>query len=557
MNQKKILLILVLILFLFVCFLALAKKIDLATADLGRHLKNGEVFWQTLTVPQGNFYSYTNPDFPFLNHHWGTGVIFFLIQKMAGWNGLSLFFIALNLGAFIFLFLAGQKLADWKLFLLFCLPAIPLLASRPEIRPEAISYFFSALVFYLLIKFKESGQQKWLWFLPPIFLIWVNCHIYFFFGLFLMGAFWVEEIFHTIVYPERTRLSFCCGKNFGGGAEGSPQKLEKTAQTPRDPSIRPITIGLTRDKLRKLTLIGIISILITLFNPAGLKGLLYPFQIFNNYGYRVLENQTFFFLKKLIAYPATIYFEILFGLLILSWLWRIFWVARRQEKFPVALFLISVFVSYLGIKAVRNFALFGLMAPVLIAANVASQKLNEFLKKKEAWGIIFLVIALFACFFWAPNYLGSGQFGLELSPGAAAAGEFFLKQKITGPIFNNYDLGGYLIYYLYPQQKVFVDNRPEAYPAEFFQNDYIAAQESDARWQKLDEKYNFNAIFFYRLDLTPWGQNFLITRAKDLNWRVVFVDEENIIFVKDNAQNKKLIEKYGLPREMFGAAPSY
>lgn len=542
MNQKKILLILVLILFLFVCFLALAKKIDLATADLGRHLKNGEVFWQTFTVPQGNFYSYTNPDFPFLNHHWGSGVLFYLIQKLVGWGGLSLLFIALNLGAFIFFFLAGKKLADWKLVLLFCLPAIPLLASRPEIRPEAISYFFSALIFYLLIKFKQDGRQKWLWFLPPLFLVWVNCHIYFFFGLFLVGAFW----FDLLVYPERKP------RVLGAEVEGSPENLGKTNETLRDPSAAGAPLSGSRDKLRKLTLIGVISVLITLLNPAGFKGLLFPFQIFNNYGYRVLENQTFFFLKKIIAYPATIYFEILLGLLILSWLWRFFWTWRRQERFPVALFLISVFISYLGIKAVRNFALFSLMAPVLIAANFSGSKLNKFLHKQIMAGVVLLVLLLFGCFFFAPNYLGSGQFGLGLSAGADGAGKFFLEQKITGPIFNNYDIGGYLIYYLFPKEKVFVDNRPEAYPTEFFQNDYVAAQENDARWIELDKKYNFNAIFFYRLDLTPWGQNFLITRAADLNWRVVFVDEENIIFVKDNAQNKELIEKYGLPREMFG-----
>lgn len=542
MNQKKILLLLTLILFLFVCFLALAKKIDLATADLGRHLKNGEIFWQTFKVPQGNFYSFTYPDFPFLNHHWGSGALFFLLQKMAGWSGLSLFFIALNLGAFIFFFLAGKRLADWKIVLFFCLLTIPLLASRPEIRPEAISYFFSALVFYFLIRFKEDGQKKWLWFLPPIFLVWVNCHIYFFFGLFLLGAFW----FDLLVYPERR------SDNGRTEVEGSPKNLGERNEIFRDPSAPSPTGSVARDKLRKLTFVGALSVLITLFNPAGLKGLLFPFQIFQNYGYRVLENQTFFFLKKIIAYPSALYFEILLGFLIASWLWRIFWLIRRREKFPVAFFLISVFASYLGLKAVRNFALFGLMAPVLIAANFSLEKFNVWLKKKESLAIIILLAIIFICFFFAPYYRGSGSFGLGLVPGAADAGQFFREQKIAGPIFNNYDIGSYLIYYLYPTQKVFVDNRPEAYPADFFEKIYIVAQENDERWQELDKEYNFNAIFFYRLDLTPWGQNFLIARAKDLNWRVVFVDEENIIFVKDNVQNKKLIEKYGLPREMFG-----
>jgi hypothetical protein len=393
------------------------------------------------------------------------------------------------------------------------------------------------------VRFQEDGQKKWLYFLPLIFLIWVNCHIYFFFGLFLLGAFWVEEVLRVVCHPDDP-------DNYRGEEACLP--VGRVGRARQGSRMRFLaSLGMTR--VKNLALIGFISVFATLLNPAGLQGLLFPFQIFQNYGYRVLENQTFFFLKKIIFYPSTIYFEILLGLLIFSWCWRIFWLLRRREKFPFAFFLISVFISYLGLKAVRNFALFGLLAPVLIAVNFSSERFNAWLEKKELPVVIILLITIFVCFFFAPHYRGSHGFGLGLLPDSARAGQFFREQKIGGPIFNNYDIGGYLIYYLYPPEKVFVDNRPEAYPADFFQNDYIAAQENDARWQELDKKYNFNAIFFYRLDLTPWGQNFLITRAADLKWRVVFVDEENIIFVKDSVQNKRLIEKYGLPREMFGA----
>ena len=60
--------------------------------------------------------------------------------------------------------------------------------------------------------------------------------------------------------------------------------------------------------------------------------------------------------------------------------------------------------------------------------------------------------------------------GIGLAKDDQKAAEFFKKENIQGPIFNNYDIGGYLIYYLYPGQKVFVDNRPEVYPKEFLQN---------------------------------------------------------------------------------------
>ncbi|KKT25633.1 MAG: hypothetical protein UW11_C0025G0017, partial [Parcubacteria group bacterium GW2011_GWA2_43_9b] len=35
--------------------------------DLGRHLKMGEIIWQTGHVPITNLFSYTNPNFAFIN----------------------------------------------------------------------------------------------------------------------------------------------------------------------------------------------------------------------------------------------------------------------------------------------------------------------------------------------------------------------------------------------------------------------------------------------------------------------------------------------------------
>jgi len=52
-------------------FCLLATPINLATADLGRHLKNGELLLSgNLDLLYKNYYSYTDPDYAFINHHW-------------------------------------------------------------------------------------------------------------------------------------------------------------------------------------------------------------------------------------------------------------------------------------------------------------------------------------------------------------------------------------------------------------------------------------------------------------------------------------------------------
>src|SRR5215467_13380000 len=92
--------------FLLPTFLALLcgglmlQKADLSMADLGRHLKNGEVFLHGSPAERSamlhtNFYSYSHRDFPFVNHHWLTGVLFYAVWSVFSMEGLTLFYAAL------------------------------------------------------------------------------------------------------------------------------------------------------------------------------------------------------------------------------------------------------------------------------------------------------------------------------------------------------------------------------------------------------------------------------------------------------------------------------
>ncbi|HUD09114.1 MAG TPA: hypothetical protein VMQ48_03435, partial [Candidatus Saccharimonadales bacterium] len=144
-----------------------------------------------------------------------------------------------------------------------------------------------------------------------------------------------------------------------------------------------------------------------------------------------------------------------------------------------------------------------------------------------------IMIAIFAVF---ASYqfvsLHSADRGIGLLPGNEAAGEFLKSEKIAGPIFNNYDIGGYLIWNLPASEKVFVDNRPEAYPDSFFSEIYKPMQENPDVFKKVDAQYNFNTVVFSRNDITPWGMNFLKMIKDDPNWAPIFEDNFAIIYTK-------------------------
>ena len=82
----------------------LIHSFDSIGQDIGRHLRLGEIIWQIKEVPKTNLFSYTEPDFPFINHHWLSEVIFFGVYSIAGFTGLILLKIFVVLAVFLLLF---------------------------------------------------------------------------------------------------------------------------------------------------------------------------------------------------------------------------------------------------------------------------------------------------------------------------------------------------------------------------------------------------------------------------------------------------------------------
>lgn len=515
----------------------LAQKIDLTTADIGRHIQNGNILvngsWpDKWAVLHTNFYSFSLPAQPFINHHWGSGVVFYWFWLATGFIGLSLMnILAAVLTLFIFFKIAARGGQFWLTAALGFL-LVPTMAFRQEVRPEMFTYLFCAVTLYLLWEFWQNRlSRKWLYLLPGLQLLWVNLHIGFIFGIFILGAFGLEELWNLI--------------RQNGGLKFTKQDF-------------------LASKFWALFRIGLLEALAVLINPAGIKGALVPFFIFKNYGYLIVENQSVRFLENLGFGNGLNFlpFKAAFGLLILSFILLLIF---KRKKISIALLALSIGFSFAAWTALRNFPMFGFFALPIMAYNF-----NWIIPKKIILPYKLMLAAAgiaIAGFGFSQGYLNFQEkretFGVGLTPNVGASAEFAKAENLQGPIFNNYDIGGYLVYSLAEKhglgqqvntdKKVFVDNRPEAYSADFLQKVYVASQEDETKWQALDKQYNFNVIFFSHRDYTPWAQAFLIRRVSDKDWAPVFADSYNIIFLRrDNLKNADIIKKYEIPKSMFG-----
>ena len=465
------------ILLLFLIFIGFFHPISSITQDLGRHLTTGEIILNTYSVPKTNLFSYTYPNFPFINHHWLSEVLYKILFQVTGFYGLLILNTILILLSFgLVLWYALKKTNPLSLF--FCsLLYIPILFERTDVRPESFSFLFLSLFIVILYKNREKFTRL-IFLLPFIELLWVNTHIYFPVGI-------VIALFFALDY-----------------------------------------LLLRKFKVSKQTLmLGsalILTALATLINPNGLKGALYPFEVLQNYGYSIQENQNIFFLWNYSHNPTIIFFGISFILLFL------FLVISRKKTRPVD-WLLSIFFSILAITAIRNFPLFVFAALIPFAKSFSNIELSlpKYIKT------VFVVFLLGLSVFEAQQIYAKKGFGLGATTGAKEGVDFFLKNNLKGPIFNNFDIGSYLIYRLYPKEKVFIDGRPEAYPASFLQNKYVPMQLDENKFALADSQYNFKTIFFSHTDQTPWAETFLKQISQNNKWNMVYLDDFTVIWTKN------------------------
>jgi hypothetical protein len=500
---------LLLLLALFtVLFVGYFHPVTAINQDLGRHLLTGKIILQTQHVPSTNLFSYIYPDFPFINHHYLSEVVYALLFPLVGFSGLLWLTVGMMLVAFGLLVWQARKEASIIPLAFVSLLYLGVLFERTDIRPEIFSFFFLALFMVILMRYRERFT-RWIFLLIPLELLWTNMHIYFPIGIGVIGLFLFEEI------------------------------VRKRKNLKQKPTVI-------------LALVFLLCCLATLINPHGFAGATYPLHVFQNYGYTIEENQTMFFLEGLgLTKPSFLFFKLGVVVLFLSLLFS--WKNTRLIDW-----LLALSFTVIAGSATRNFPLF-VLATFLTATRSLSwlyaQITTYYKKQRPNLDLMLtpsLTMLLLGCFFLLGKaVITRNSFGDRVIEQAKNGVSFLQANKIKGPMFNNFDIGSYLEYRLYPHEKVFVDGRPEAYPASFFQQVYIPMQQDPAIFARVAKQYRFNVIFFTHADQTPWAGQFLPTIIHDPSWQTIYLDPYVIILVRNTPENKALIAQYGSHEKDF------
>jgi hypothetical protein len=182
----------------------------------------------------------------------------------------------------------------------------------------------------------------------------------------------------------------------------------------------------------------------------------------------------------------------------------------------------------MALSAERNGEIFGLIAPLVIARPLAAQcgaiRGRPYLHVglgifAGAFAVLLVALvpatfALSAAFHYAPNP--------QITPAAAVEA---LKKAAPGPILNQYDFGGYLVYAGIP---TFIDGRTELYGGAFFDRYYRAVTLADlAGFDRLLDRYRIKATL-----LAP-GTPAIAYLDRLPGWHRLYADEIAVAHVRD------------------------
>jgi hypothetical protein len=170
-------------------------------------------------------YSYTSGDFPWIQHEWAIGPIFYLVYSIGGRIGLTLMKLALELGILAILLSEAARqevglLGRWVLFLV-ALPAISL--HLLTVRAGLFTAFFIALTCAIILRARERPGT--LYALVPLTAIWINLHGGVVAGLGLVWLWWGA----TLVFDPPSRAGTTGGRRIWARQTLSPLLLSLLA----------------------------------------------------------------------------------------------------------------------------------------------------------------------------------------------------------------------------------------------------------------------------------------------------------------------------------------
>jgi len=479
---------------LLVLFAGLLALHPIKNYDIWWHIKSGDWILKNGYVPLGDPFSFVTSGFYWHNHEWGLQCLMSVLHRLHGLDALIVAKAVVVMVSLVFLIMALKRSGTshgwqgWVVLIYILLTPGYWLA-----RPQVVEYGLMIALIWLLTSF-ERRQRVVLIVLPIFFLIWVNLHASFILGLFLLYLVFIEQWIFRLKRTDNRQFPW----------------------------------------FRELSLIVFITTGLTLANPVGIQAWLYPFHHYKlKYTLQTIIEWQAPPLLSWVGISVIVLGSV--GLIAAILFWR---------KVQPAILVMMIVTAVLSLNAVKHFPLFIIFIVALFGQLLARRAMA--FRFTRAGNCISMVLLMMLVFYLGHNfytYQGAGRLGVNWQLFPVGAARFIKETRPAANIYNYTQDGGVLIYYLWPDYKVFVDGRLVLFGDELMReaNEIISG---GPLFKLLLERYKIRtALVRYRFDdgsVGP-GRKF----HEDPEWAMVYLDAQFAVFLqRTEPRNQPIISHY-------------
>ncbi|MBN1981907.1 MAG: hypothetical protein JW795_10260 [Chitinivibrionales bacterium] len=397
-------------------------------------------------------------------------------------------------------------------------------------RPASITLVCMALYLRLFEYHRRKHTltfMKMALILTPLQILWTNSQGLFSLGPVIAGCFAAEEVFEKS--KPLWKLKCSSVKNFFYGTG------------------RAICTALGRSPIVWITALLTAACCI---NPYGLQGVVFPLKLLaridpspeNIYSLNISENTPLFSITGNDRHYV-------YAVLCIT-LFFVLTTLMRRKSLRLAHLLLWVGFGGLCFSAQRNIILYYLVMIPLCSYN-AGFIYRNMLKRFGENRLPFVLIRAFAGVLVLSAY---GAFLLihtqtlalcsqtgGVSPFRVGQGsvEYLKSHPIEGALFNAMRYGGYIIWNLYPEKKVFIDGRMIIRTTAFFKQ-YLTVLDRPETFVAVQQRY---AISHCMLPIAVFPRYLPLVRhlIVDPQWDIVYVDGESILFYRHGHHNYQVL----------------
>jgi hypothetical protein len=471
--------------------IALSVTWRIVDTDFWQHLAVGRAIWQTRSIPQVNVWTWPTYGEPQVLPSWGFRALLWPFYALGGVLGLFVWRWLTTLAAFGIGWAAARRMGarGFTPFVVLTLCALAY-RLRAQVRPETLAAVLLALEIWVLEARRHPAEPSrrdptpWL---VVIAWAWANIHISYYVGLVLIGIHVVAE-----------RL----GRRSAAPGAGRAWPLEWTL---------------------------LASVAASFLNPFGWHALAQPFEYF----FLWRKEPLFISIGELrpMGLPNNIFDAMPF--VPFAWLLLALWRSRRVAADWAELATSVLFVG-LGLSSQR------FIGPLAIAAApYAGRDLEEWVRSRPwpewtgpPWNRAALAIGVCAALIplgWGHQSLRPGM-GVAPQFAPMAACDFIAAHGLRGRAYNEFELGGYLLWRFWPDRGrlPFMDIHQTGTPRDRL--DYVGVMTQAGGWRALDERYGFEWALVKRVH-APWDITLDRIEADD-RWALVFADDAGVLFAR-------------------------